>query len=231
MPRKPRFFIPGIPLQVVQRGHNRAQVFFEDEEYETYLAFLAEATERYGCAVHAYVLMPHHIHLLVTARKEGAVSRMMQHVGLKFVPYINRVRETSGTLWEGRYRSSLVDDAYLLSCMQYIELDPVRSKVVRTPTQYKWSSYRANAQGRSDPLVTPHVIYEGLGRSAPARRTAYRARLRDRLTPAQLDEITAAWQTGTPLGARSFLDKVERKLKQKVGYAKRGRPPKRTEVQ
>ncbi len=227
MPRKPRFFLPNVPLHIVQRGHNRQAVFFEDEDRETYLEILRDAIERNECDVHAYVLMTNHIHLLVSARTSAAISRMMQFVGLKYVPYINRTYGNSGTLWEGRFRASLIEpDEYLLACMRYIELNPVRANIVRSPGSFKWSSYRANAQGRDDPLVTFHPVYNALASGAAARRAAYRELFRERLTSEQVNDITAAWQTGTPLGGKKFLDKVERKLKQPVGYARRGRPPK-----
>ncbi len=149
MPRKPRFFLPDIPVHVVQRGHSREPVFFEDSDYRAYLDWLAEAATRYECAIHAYVLMTNHVHILVTPREREGVSRMMQYVGRRYVPYVNYTYGTSGSIWEGRYKASLVhDDQYLLTCMRYIELNPVRANMTSTPGQYRFSSLPGECAGQ-----------------------------------------------------------------------------------
>lgn len=225
MPRKPRFVLPGVPLHVVQRGNNRDPIFFDESDYAAYLKWLKEAAERYGCAVHAYVLMTNHVHVLVTPSDSDGVSRMMQYLGRKYVPYINHTYGTTGTLWEGRFKASLIDaEDYLFSCMRYIELNPVRAAMVKSPAHYRWSSYRANAQGKEDALITPHARYVALGRTAEARCEAYRALFKSSLGDAELNDLRAAWQTGTPLGNERFKEKVETKLGVRVGYATRGRP-------
>lgn len=230
MPRKPRFFIPGVPVHVVQRGHSREPVFFEDDDYLAYLRWLKEGAERYKVAIHAYVLMNNHIHILATANDTDGITRMMQYVGRYYVPYINHSYGTSGSIWEGRYKASLIhDEAYLLTCMRYIELNPVRANMVRSPAHYRWSSYRYNAQGKEDNLVTPHALYQKLGRTGADRREAYKALFRAHLDEGVLDEIRAACQTGTPLGNDYFRQKIEEKLKCKVGQARRGRPRKRVD--
>ena len=225
MPRKPRFVLPGVPLHVVQRGNNRDPIFFDESDYAAYLKWLGEAAERYGCAVHAYVLMTNHVHVLVTPGDSDGVSRMMQYLGRKYVPYINHSYGTTGTLWEGRFKASLIDaEGYLFSCMRYIELNPVRAAMVKSPAHYRWSSYRANAQGKEDALITPHARYLALGRTAEARSEAYRALFKSSLSEAELTDLRAAWQTGTPLGNERFKEKIETKLGVRVGYAARGRP-------
>ena len=230
MPRKPRFILPGVPLHVVQRGHNRADVFFDDEDRRAYLSWLGEAAERYRCHVHAYVLMTNHVHVLLTPHDRQGPSRCMQYVGRRYVPYANGRYRMSGTLWEGRFRASLVDDeAYLFHCMRYIELNPVRAGLVRTPAHYRWSSYRSNAQGKIDPLITPHSLFVALAANAPDRHAAYRALFADRLAAMQEAAIAAALHSGTPLGRESFIAGVEKRLHQKVGYARRGRPPVRSD--
>lgn len=231
MPRKPRFYVAGVPVHVVQRGHSREPVFLEDGDYQAYLGWLKEAAQRYGCAVHAYVLMTNHIHLLVTPERKDSVTLMMQYVGRRYVPYINVTYGTSGTLWEGRYKASLVqDEHYLLTCMRYIELNPVRAGMVRSPGHYRWSSYRTNAAGHAQTWVTPHAEYRALGRTATSRQEAYRALFKAHVDdPVELNVIKAAWQTGTPLGNDLFKEKIERKLKCKVGQARRGRPRIHTE--
>ena len=227
MPRKPRFVIPGVPLHVVQRGNSREPVFFADADYRAYLAWLQEAAKRYRCKVHAYVLMTNHVHILVTPSDTLGVTRMMQYVGRYYVPYINHTYGTSGTIWEGRYKASLVHaESYLLTCMRYIELNPVRANMVRGPSAYRWSSYRANAQSQPDALVTPHPLYLALGRSVSQREEAYKALFKAHVDEDALNDIRAAWQTGTPLGSALFKAKVEAKLGCRVGQARRGRPTK-----
>jgi putative transposase len=225
MPRKPRFFLPGIPAHIVQRGHSREPVFFEESDYQAYLNWLKEAAERYDCAIHAYVLMTNHIHLLATPKDKDSISRMMQYIGRRYVPYINHSYGTSGSLWEGRFKASLVsDDQYLLTCMRYIELNPVRADMAKSPAHYRWSSYRHNTQGREDSIITEHALYTGLGKTQASRCEAYKALFKAHIDEGQLKDIRAAWQTGTPLGNEYFREKVERKLKTKVGQNRRGRP-------
>ena len=227
MPRKPRFFLPDVPVHIVQRGHSRNVVFCDDADYSTYLQWLKEGAERYGVAIHAYVLMENHVHILATPSDRDGVTRMMQYTGRFFVPYMNAAYGTSGSVWEGRYKASLVqDDAHLLTCMRYIELNPVRAAMVRSPAHYRWSSYRANGQGKTDSLITPHALYKKLGRTRAARLTAYKALFKDHLDAETLAGIRAAWQTGTPLGNERFKAQIESRLKCKVGQARRGRPAK-----
>ena len=231
MPRKPRFFLPGVSVHVVQRGHSRQPVFFEDNDYLAYLRWLGEAAKRYSVAIHAYALMTNHIHILATAQDKDGITRMMQYVGRHYVPYINHTYGTSGTIWEGRYKASLIhDEEYLLTCMRYIELNPVRADMVRSPAHYRWSSYRYNGQGREDELVVPHPLYIALGRSKPTRIEAYKALFQAHLDKGVLDSIRSAWQTGTPLGNDYFRQKIEDKLKLRVGQARRGRPYKPSEI-
>lgn len=227
MPRKPRFFLPGVPVHVVQRGHSREAVFYEDEDYLAYLHWLGEGAERYKVDIHAYVLMTNHIHILATGHLKDGITRMMQYIGRHYVPYINHTYGTSGSIWEGRYKASLIhDEEYLLTCMRYIELNPTRANMVRSPGQYRWSSYRHNSQGKDDKLVTPHAMYQALGKTNAVRTAAYKELFQAHLDKGALEEIRAAWQTGTPLGSDGFRRQIEAKLKLKVGQARRGRPSK-----
>ena len=227
MPRKPRFVIPGVPLHVVQRGHSRGAVFFEDADYSAYQNWLKDAADRYRCAIHAYVLMTNHIHILATPADTEGMTRMMQYVGRYYVPYINHKYGRSGSLWEGRYKASLVqEETYLLSCMRYIELNPVSANMTISPAYYRWSSYRYNAQGKPDALVTPHSQYLQLARNVADRQLAYKALFKAHMDPEEQVNIRAAWQTGTPLGNDHFRAQVEQTLKRKVGQARRGRPSK-----
>jgi putative transposase len=225
MPRKHRFFLPGLPVHVVQRGNNRAPVFFTDTDRHKYLDWLGEAAERWDCAVHAYVLMTNHVHLLLTPAEANGISRAMQYVGRRYVPYVNRSHNRTGTLWEGRFKSSLIQtDAYLLACYRYIELNPVRAGLVGMPEDYPWSSHHGNAMGRDDPLLTPHDTYLGLGSSADARRAAYRQLFDTALEAPVIDQMRQCLQSGTPFGDEGFRTTLERTLGRPVGYAKRGRP-------
>jgi putative transposase len=228
MPRKLRFYLPGVAVHAVQRGHSREPVFYEDSDYRAYLDWVQEAAQRYRCAIHAYVLMTNHVHILATPKTHSGISSMMQYVGRRYVPYINHQYGTSGSLWEGRYKASLVqNDTYLLSCMRYIELNPVRANMVTHPRHYRWSSYRANAEGWEDVTLTPHPLYQALGRTTAQRHDAYRALFNAHVEEAELMRIRAAWRTGTPLGNDYFKGKIERKLDTKVGQDRRGRPSKR----
>lgn len=149
MPRKPRMYLPGVPAHVVQRGNNREACFFQDEDYQFYLAVLGDALKRYRVQLHAYVLMTNHVHLLMTPTDESGISRVMQHLGRLYVLYVNRTYRRSGTLWEGRHKSSLINATeYLLTCYRYIELNPVRAGMVAVPEEYRWSSCRWHGWGR-----------------------------------------------------------------------------------
>jgi len=225
MPRKPRFFLPDIPVHIVQRGHSRDPVFFETGDYQAYLHWLHEAAERYDCDIHAYVLMTNHIHILATPKKADSISLMMQYIGRHYVPYINYTYGTSGSIWEGRYKASLIqDETYLLTCMRYIELNPVRADMVSSPGAYRWSSYRMNGQGKNNMLVTQHFLYKLLGKTTDLRIEAYKALFKGHIDKDDLDDIRTSLQSGTPLGNDYFKQKIEEKLKCKVGQPKRGRP-------
>ena len=227
MPRKPRFYLPGVPAHIVQRGHSREPVFFETIDYLAYLDWLQEASVRYGCKIHAYVLMTNHIHILVTPEENNSISLMMQFVGRHYVPYINYTYGTTGTIWEGRTKSNIIhDEMYLLTCMRYIELNPVRANMVKFPDDYRWSSYHANALGKEDEIINYHPLYQSLGGSINQRLDAYSALFKTHINDDQLGVIRASWQTGTPLGNDYFKQKVEKKLSCKVGQARRGRPTK-----
>ena len=184
MPRRARLSLAGIPWHIIQRGNNRAVCFHAEEDYRRYLDDLAEQSRRFGCAIHAYVLMTNHVHLLLTPQKTDSAGQMMKHLGQRYVQYVNRAYRRSGTLWEGRFRSCLTQsEDYVLACYRYIELNPVRAGMVRHPRDYRWSSFHANGDGKQDALVSPHEQYMGLGRNEAARRQAYRALFKAHLDP------------------------------------------------
>lgn len=227
MPRKPRFYLPGIPAHIVQRGNSRQATFFCDDDYAAYLEWLREGAQRHACAVHAYVLMTNHVHLLVTPVFPESISHLIQYVGRHYVTYVNHTYRKSGTLWEGRHKGCLIaSDEYLLACMRYIELNPVRAGMVTTPGEYRWSSYRLNAMGGEPGWLNPHALYLALGRDGETRGHAYRELFRNTLDPEAVHNIRATVQTGTPLGNERFKEQIERTLQRKVGQPRRGRPEK-----
>lgn len=202
MPRPPRLAQPGVPLHVIQRGNNRAPCFFNDVDRRFYLKCLARSAARNDCAIHAYVLMTNHVHLLVTPRGRGSVSAMLQDLGRRYVRVINTIRGRTGTLWEGRFKSSLVStEAYLLTCHRYIELNPVRAGMVAEPSAYPWSSHPHYTGGRSDDLITEHAAFLSLGGTVDERRAAFRELFRDTLDEKTLTHIREAVNAGCPLGA------------------------------
>jgi putative transposase len=230
MPRKPRFFLPGAPVHAIQRGNNRQAVFFDDEDYRVYLGWLKLAGEKYDCRIHAYVLMTNHVHLLVTPNQRDSLSGLFQYVGRHYVAYVNHTYGRTGTLWEGRYKASLIEEErYLLTCYRYIEMNPVRAGMVNSPEQYDWSSYRYNALGEENPLLFPHPIYGRLAKTDDKRQAVYRALFNTALDATQLDEVRVSTQSGTPLGNARFRAEIEHALQVKVGQTHRGRPAKVSE--
>jgi putative transposase len=225
VPRKPRFTIPGIPQHVIQRGNNREPCFLAEEDYGRYLQDLKETATKHGCRIHAYVLMTNHVHLLVTPLKEHAISATMQALGRRFVYYINKTYRRSGTLWEGRFKASLVDsEAYLLTCMRYIEMNPVRANMVSHPGEYRWSSYAANAQGKVDPVLTPHPLYLALDPEARVREHAYRELFRNHLDVDTLHDIREALNHELVLGRSYFKEKIEQMTNRQTELGLPGRP-------
>ena len=227
MARPPRLELPGIPLHVIQRGVNRAACFFGDVDRRFYLKCLGEAADRRGCAVHAYVLMTNHVHILVTPTERGNVAAMLQDIGRKYVRTINTLHGRTGTLWEGRFKSSLIDtDSYLLTCHHYIELNPVRAGLVSHPSQYRWSSYSHYALGQLDRLLSPHPIYNGLGSTDAERQAAYRSSMPQIVDEETLKKIRVAANSSCALGSPMFLLEATAKLGRNVSPSPRGRPPK-----
>ncbi len=231
MPRRPRIHLDGVPLHIVQRGHNRQPCFFAEADYLAYLHWLSDAARSNGCQLHAYVLMTNHMHLLVTPGDAQAVARMMVALGRRYVPYINASYQRSGTLWEGRYKSSLIDsEAYLLACMRYIELNPVRAGICPDPGHYHWSSYRTNALGEPSTVVTPHPLYENLVTDTGGRHAAYRELFDQVLTDTTLSDIRLSLNQSQPLGNSRFVDAIEQATGQRREARPRGRPRKLVEV-
>jgi putative transposase len=211
----------------VQRGNNRTACFYADEDYALYLHHLGEMAREFHCAVHAYVLMTNHVHLLLTPALPDGPSLLMKHLGQRYVQYVNRSYRRSGTLLEGRFRSSLVQEiGYFLRCHRYIELNPVRAGMVSHPADYRWSSFPVNAGFAATRLLTPHSQYLALGRNDDERSAAYRALFRSELDTAQLDEIRSAVNGGFVIGNDRFKAQIAEMLKRRVERGAPGRPKK-----
>ena len=226
MLRCARSHLPSLPLHVVQRGHHRDACFFVEEVDLTYREWLAAACKATGCALHAYVQMTNHVHLLLSAESES-VSRLMISLGRRYPQHINKRYRRTGTLWDGRYMSSLVQaDADLLLCQRHIELNPVRAAMVDDRAHYRWSSYRANGLGQSDSLLTPHAFYSSLGASEAGRLANYRSLFRPELDADAISDIRMASDQGQPLGDARLIDTIERATGQRREIRPRGRPRK-----
>jgi len=215
--RLPRFVIPGQPQHVILRGNNRAEVFCADADYRFYLEKLQLACDTHGCDIHAYVLMTNHVHLLATPHEEQSLSKAMQMLGRYYVQYYNYCYQRTGTLWEGRYKATLIDsEAYLLTCMRYIELNPVRANMVSHPSEYPWSSYRYNALGQANDLVKPHLEYLRFGRSDEERQAAYRQLFKHRIAENSIAEIRDATNKAWVLGDDRYKQRIQKQLGRRV---------------
>ncbi|MBL8512344.1 MAG: transposase [Betaproteobacteria bacterium] len=225
MPRRPRIQLDNVPLHIVQRGHNREACFLGVEDYQSYLHWLGEALANHDCQLHAYVLMTNHVHLLLTPKKAALIPQLIMSIGRRYVQYINRTYRRTGTLWDSRYKSSVVEaDNYLLTCQRYIELNPVRAAMVDDPAHYRWSSYRCHALGQPDARLTPHPLYLALAANDEARQKAYRALFRTELDGDAIDNIRLALNQNQPLGGSRFHAQIERKLGERREPRPRGRP-------
>lgn len=210
MARLPRLCLPGIPLHIIQRGNNRQVCFVSEDDFAAYAHWLEEYSQKYRVAIHAWVFMTNHVHLLVTPETEEGVSKMMQTLGRHYVRYFNYSYKRSGTLWEGRFKSCVLEEEnYLLVCQRYIELNPVRAGMVVTPGDYVWSSYRANGFGQPMKLWTPHRIYRELGATTAKRTAAYRELFKGQLDAELLHQIRQASNQGMALGKDRFKKEVE----------------------
>lgn len=217
MARKPRIYVDGCPQHIIQRGNNRAACFYTHADYALYLNKLRKAAKANDVSVHAYVLMTNHVHLLASGANEFAIPNMMQNLGLNFVRYMNITYKRTGTLFEGRYKSSLVStDRYFLTLSQYIELNPVRAGMVAAPGHYPWSSYRHNAMGIPIDLITEHDEYRNLGRTRAGRVKEYRRLFPDVQAHETLDEIRACTNKGWAIGNDKFRAEIASMLKRKV---------------
>lgn len=225
MARLLRVHLAGVPEHVIQRGNNRQVCFVDNDDFAAYVHWLKQYAAEFEVHIHAWVLMSNHVHLLCTASDNSGISLMMQSLGRKYVRYFNRRYQRTGTLWEGRYKSCLVqEEHYLLTLYRYIELNPVRAGMVTSPADYPWSSYPINALGKHSDLCQPHACYLALADSAAERRQTYRALLSSALDDAVLTDIRRTIKSGMALGDTLFKHEVEALTGRRQHMERPGRP-------
>lgn len=225
MARLPRLVLPNHPHHIIQEGNDRQLIFRDDEDYQRFLGWLKESAREFKVSIHAYALMPDHLHLLASPSTEQGLARMMQRVGRYYVPWFNQKYQRVGGLFRGRFRTSLIDsERYFMTCSRYIEFNPVRSGLVGDPAHYRWSSYAHHAGARQESLITDHALYWGLGNTPFQREAAYIELARQPLSADQLDSINQALLKGWPLGSDAFKNQLQQKARRQVLPAKRGRP-------
>jgi putative transposase len=214
MPRRQRLQVAGLPVHIIQRGNNRQACFFADDDYLFFLDCLVQIAKRFRCALHAYVLMTNHFHLLLSSELKSGPSLLMKFLGQRYVQYVNRMYRRTGSLWEGRFRSSLVQtERYVLGCYRYIEMNPVRASMVKDPIEYPWSSHSANAAGKPVAWLTPHGEYLALGSDDEKRQAAYRGLFETELDQQLLRDIRISTHGGYAIGSNRFREEIECALK------------------
>ncbi len=225
MARLPRLTVPGYPHHIIQRGNNRQPIFSANADYQALLEMLHDNAQKQGVAIHAYVLMSNHFHLVATPETAEGIPQMMQAVGRRYVRYFNQQQARTGTLWEGRYKSTLIQaERYLLACMVYTDLNPVRAGMVTDPRDYAWSSHRHYAGLQADRLVTPHPLFWDLGNTPFAREAAYSDLVRAGISPAEQEQLTRSALQGWALGEADYVADLQKRTSRRVSKAKPGRP-------
>jgi putative transposase len=225
MARLTRFFLPNQPMHVVHRGKDGRRVFFGKSDFVRYRDWLADAAEKYGCAIHAYALLPSEVHLLVTGRTAQSIPRMLQSLGRRHTRQINTARDLEGPRWEGRYRAAPIEaGSHLLNCQRYIESLPADTGLAGGPGDYPWSSYAAHAEGEADPLLRDHRLYRDLGASAAKRQKSYRQLFRKALPKGFAEELSAATYGGWGFGSAAFRRRIGAASGRRVTPLPRGRP-------
>jgi putative transposase len=228
MARLPRLYLPGVPSHAILRGNNRQAIFCSEGDRIFFHRCLAEMARQDGLRIHAYVMMTNHVHLLASSDQPQTLSRVMQRLGRRYVSYFNFIHKRTGTLWEGRFRSTLVgEERYLLTCHRYIEQNPVRAGMVEHPGEYPWSSHRCHSSGVADDLVTPHPLIAGLADAAEARRLAYRELFAELLSAQDLQQIRDSLNKGWAYGSPEFVKGLDDQGARRPAPLPMGRPRKK----
>ncbi|HJU71125.1 MAG TPA: transposase [Paucimonas sp.] len=231
MARLPRLVVPSQPHHVIQRGNNRQVIFRDEEDHIVFLQWLREAAKAFKVAIHAYVLMPNHLHLLASPSDAIGLGRMMQWVGRHYVPYFNQKYARTGTLWEGRFKAIVIDsEQYFFICSQYIELNPVRAGIAVKAGDYPWSSYTHHVGAAPDSLITEHALYWALGNTPFEREAAYRQLFDMALRTEEISALNEATLKGWVLGSEKFIRYLEKHTNRRVVPGKRGRPHKQSKT-
>lgn len=213
MPRRARMYVPGFTYHITQRGNNRCACFFDESDFLKYLSLLEEVMPRYGVVLHTYVLMNNHVHFLMTPMEVDSISRTMRVVGSRYATYTNKKYARTGTLWEGRHHASAVDsERYLIACYRYIEMNPVRAMMVAQAVDYRWSSFKTNAQGLASSLITPHSVYLALANTPQHRLSYYRSLFTSAQSIEELTDIRQAAFRNTALGSPAFCARLSKVL-------------------
>lgn len=227
MARLPRLTLPGFAHHIIQRGNNRQPIFLATADYQMMLDFLEENSNKFEVAIHAYVLMGNHFHLLATPQTADGLAQMMQAVGRRYVRYFNDRQGRSGTLWEGRFKSTLIQtERYLLACMAYIDLNPVRAGMVAQAGDYPWSSFAHFVGRRTDRLITPHPLFWELGNTPFAREAAYAQLVQEGVNSVEQSALTDATLRGWALGGPEFVADLQKRTQRRASKAQAGRPTK-----
>ncbi len=230
MARQPRLVIPSQAHHIVQFAVDRQRIFRDAEDHQRFLGWLRDAAKLYKVSIHAYVLMPDHIHLAATPADAEGLARMMQWAGRHYVPYFNRKYQRAGTLWQGRFKAGVIDaEHYLLLVSRYIETNPARAGLVVNPQDYPWSSYHHHIGSKPDPLVTDHMIYWSLGNTPFQREAAYKYMTEQALTSVELQMVGDSANKGWVLGGDAFKNELEKQTNRQVSPGRRGRPKKMVE--
>lgn len=232
MARLPRLVVPNQPHHIIQSGIDKQAIFRDAEDFSAFLQWMKDAARQFKVSIHAYVLMPTHLHLLVSPSDEAGLGRMMQWVGRHYVPYFNARYQRAGTLWQGRYRAVVIDsEQYFLLCSRYIESNPVRAGLVNAPEEYVWSSVSHHIGVKPDPLITDHPLYWALGNTPFDREASYRALLDQGVSAREAEALTQATMKGWPLGSERFKAMLAKQTNRRVAPAKRGRPRKHADTE
>jgi len=227
MPRRARIVMPHVPVHLIQRGHNRRPCFFEECDFEYYLHWLEYFSAKFECEIHCYVLMNNHVHIATTPHEHDSLAHLMKNLNQRYVAYMNKSHDRTGTMWEGRFRSCLIlDHDYFLTCMRYIELNPVRAGMVGHPREYPWSSYRANAEGSENSCITAHSHYLSLGTNDLERQLAYRELVARPTDDFSTDLLRRATNANHVVGDSSTMEELDTSLAHRLPPGQRGRPRK-----
>lgn len=227
MPRQPRLVVPEYPHHVILRGNNKSAIFYNDTNRRFFIECLKETKEKTKSTIYAYCLMINHVHLLIVPSTEKSLGNMIQSLGRRYVQYINKLHKRTGTLWEGRFKSSLVSkDEYLLTCSRYVELNPVRAKMVKHPKDFPWSSYNFKAEGKQDELLDNDPVYMGLGKTPKERQTNYKEWIERSVPDEELSLIRNTTHKGGIFGNKEFSEEIAKLVGKDVVLRSRGRPKK-----